>query len=247
MQDVSNIQKIVLITGAARRIGAQIVRTFHEAGFGVVLHYRHSEAEATDLALELNATRENSAWLVQADLQSVEQIQLMVNQTINIAGRLDVLVNNASSFYETPVEDVTEAQWDELMGSNLKAPFFVSQAAFKSLQKSKGCVVNIVDIYAKRSLANYSVYSVAKAGLQALTGSLAKEMAPNVRVNGVSPGAILWPENKSVKDSEAILKKIPLQRQGEPADIAQTVLFLANQAPYITGQVIAVDGGKSLV
>ncbi|MBL4744209.1 MAG: SDR family NAD(P)-dependent oxidoreductase, partial [Cycloclasticus sp.] len=159
MQDVSNIQKIVLITGAARRIGAQIARTFHEAGFGVVLHYRHSEAEATDLALELNAVRENSAWLVQADLQSVEQIQQMVDQAINAAGRLDVLVNNTSSFYETPVEDVTEAQWDELMGSNLKAPFFVSQAAYPTLKTHQGCIVNIVDIYAKRSLANYSVYS----------------------------------------------------------------------------------------
>ena len=242
-----NLQKIVLITGAARRIGAQIVKSFHEAGYGVVLHYRDSQAEAAALMTLLNEEREGSAWLVKADLQSVEEIQGMLKELIDKTGRLDVLVNNASTFYETPLETANEADWNDLMGSNLKAPFFVSQAASKELKKTKGCIVNVVDIYAKRSLPNYPIYSTAKAGLYALTESLAKELAPEVRVNGVSPGVILWPENQSVTLSEEIVQRIPLQRQGSVEDIAEAVLFLSTQAAYITGQVIAVDGGKGLV
>jgi pteridine reductase len=244
---VSNLQKIVLITGAARRIGAQIAKIFHEAGYGVVLHYRDSRVEAEALMGLLNGKRKGSAWVVKADLQSVEQIQQMIEGLIDKTGRLDVLINNASTFYETPLGTAKEAEWDDLMGSNLKAPFFVSQAAFNELKKTKGCIVNLVDIYAKRSLSNYSIYSTAKAGLSALTESLAKELAPEVRVNGVSPGVILWPENQSLELGEEIVMRIPLQRQGSVDDIAETVLFLSKNAGYITGQVIAVDGGKSLV
>jgi len=244
---VSNLQKIVLITGAARRIGAQIAKTFHGAGYGIVVHYRNSGTEADELARSFNTKRENSAWAIRADLQSVEQIEPMIDQVIAKQGRLDVLVNNASTFYQTSVGEANEDQWNDLMGSNLKAPFFVSKAAFGALKKTNGCIVNIVDIYAKRSLSNYPIYSTAKAGLHALTASLAKELAPNVRVNGVSPGVILWPESQSAELSENIIEKIPLQRQGLPSDIAETALFLAQNAGYITGQVIAVDGGKSLV
>lgn len=244
---MSNLQKIVLITGAARRIGEQTVKTFHQAGYGVVIHYRESRTEAENLAASLNAKRENSACTVQADLQSVEQIEQMVNEVMAKVGRLDVLINNASTFYQTPIEEANEDQWNDLIGSNLKAPFFVCKAAFKALKKTNGCIVNIVDIYAKRSLSKYPIYSTAKAGLFALTKSLAKELAPEVRVNGVSPGVILWPESQSDGSKEEIIGNIPLQRQGSPSDIAETALFLAKKANYITGQVIAVDGGKSLV
>jgi len=244
---VPNSQKIVLITGAARRIGAQIAKTFHAAGYGVVVHYRDSRIEAEELAASLNLQRENSAWTIKADLQSVQQIEHMVDEAVVKAGRIDVLINNASTFYETAVGDANEEQWNDLMGSNLKAPFFASKSAFKALKKTKGCIVNIVDIYAKRSLPHYPIYSAAKAGLHALTESLAKELAPDVRVNGVSPGVILWPENQPTEFSGRIVNKIPLQRQGSPSDIAETALFLAKNADYITGQVIAVDGGKSLV
>jgi pteridine reductase len=243
---MSDIQKIVLITGAARRIGAEIARTFHQAGYGVMLHCRHSIADAEVLAKILNENRPKSAWAIQADLQSVEQIQAMIVEVVTKAGGLDVLVNNASTFYETPIGSVTEENWNDLMGSNLKAPFFVSQAAAPELKKQQGSIVNIVDIYAKRPLANYSVYSTAKAGLAALTKSLAKELAPHVRVNGVAPGVILWPEEPP-QGADAIVEKIPLKRQGNPMDIAEMVLFLSEKAKYVTGQVIDVDGGKSLV
>jgi len=245
--NVSESQKIALITGGARRIGAEIAKTFHNAGYGVVVHYRHSKGDAVSLVKSLNSRRKNSAWLVQADLQSVTEIQSMVEEAVSIEGRLDVLVNNASSFYPTLVEGATESEWNDLMGSNLKAPFFASQAAFSSLKKRQGCIVNIVDIYANKSLSQYPIYSTAKSGLKALTASLAKELAPSVRVNGVSPGVILWPENQKSDIDEAVLKNIPLERQGSPKDIAETVLFLADKARYITGQIIAVDGGKSLL
>ncbi|ORU92304.1 MAG: pteridine reductase [Cycloclasticus sp. symbiont of Bathymodiolus heckerae] len=237
----------MLITGAARRIGAQMAQAFHDAGYGIVLHYRDSKVEADALMTLLNEARAGSAWVVQADLQLVGDIKRMVDETVKKTGRLDVLINNASSFYATPVIKAEEKQWDDLVGSNLKAPFFVSQAAYPALRETQGSIVNIVDIYAQRSLAEYPIYSTAKAGLYALTKSLAKELAPEVRVNGVSPGAILWPEHQSTEKNEEILKQIPLQRQGSPSDIAATALFLARDANYITGQVIAVDGGKGLV
>ena len=244
---MSGHQKIALITGASRRIGAEISTSLHQAGYGVVLHYRQSKACADTLAASLNAKRADSAWTLQADLQSVTEINGLLDVLIARHGRLDVLINNASSFYPTPVGKVDEEQWDELFGSNLKAPFFLSQAAAAALQKQQGCIVNIVDIYAKNSLPDYAVYSTAKAGLLALTETLAKELAPNVRVNAVSPGAILWPDNKTIESVDAVIKRIPLQRQGQASDIAETVLFLVQQAAYITGQVIAVDGGKGLV
>lgn len=244
---MSDIQKIALITGGARRIGAVIAKALHDAGYGVIIHFRQSAQEAKNLANLLNASRVNSAWTVKADLQSIPQIEQMMAEVIAKAGRLDVLINNASSFYETPIGGVQEKQWDDLIGSNLKAPFFVSQAAFPSLKKHQGSIVNIVDIYAQRALLSYPVYSSAKAGLYALTQSLAKELAPDVRVNGVSPGVILWPENLPAESQRQIIEKIPLQRKGSPADIAETVLFLSEKGRYITGQVIAVDGGKGLV
>lgn len=244
---MSKPQKIALITGAAHRIGAEIAKTLHSAGYGVVVHYRQSQTGAEKLVKLLNERRSGSAWVVNSNLQFVDEIKKMVTEAVAINGRLDVLVNNASSFYETPVVTTSEEQWSELMGSNLKAPFFVIQAAFPALKKQQGSIINIVDIYAKRGLADYSIYSTAKAGLYALTESLAKELAPAVRVNGVSPGAILWPKGQVEGVGDAIIKKIPLQRQGSTKDVAETVLFLAAQASYITGQVIAVDGGKSLV
>jgi pteridine reductase len=244
---VSESQKIALITGAARRIGAQIAISLHQAGYGVIIHYKESKAEAEALVEVLNSSRPTSAWSVQADLQLTDGIESMVNESVAIQGRLDVLVNNASSFYPTPISSVSEADWNDLMGSNLKAPFFVSQAALPELKKQQGCIVNIVDVYAKSSLRDYPIYSTAKAGLYALTETLAKELAPDVRVNGVSPGVILWPENETSSDHKEVLKKVPLGREGSPKDIAETVLFLVDRASYITGQVIAVDGGKSLV
>lgn len=244
---MSDIKKIALITGGAKRIGAEITKTLHSEGFNVVIHYRQSAQAALALAEALNSTRAHSAYTVQADLLSVQQIEQMMGQVIAHTGRLDLLINNASSFYPTPLDVTTESQWDDLVGSNFKAPFFVSQAAFSYLRKEQGSIVNMVDIYAESALPGYAVYRSAKAALYTLTESLALEMAPEVRVNGVSPGVILWPEHLPVETQSEVLKKIPMQKKGTPLDIAQTVLFLATRAPYITGQVIAVDGGKGLV
>jgi len=244
---MSETQKIALITGAARRIGAEIAKELHAAGYGVVVHYRYSSDEAAKLVAALNILRSNSTWMVQGDIQLIDDIKRMVDEAVSINGRLDAVINNASSFYPTPVGGVDDIQWNDLMGINLKAPFFVSQEAFPALKQSQGCIVNIVDIYAKRALSGHPIYSVSKSGLYMLTKSLAKEFAPKVRVNGVSPGTIMWPEHRSVKDSKSIIKNIPLQRQGSPKDVAETVHFLVTRAAYITGQVIEVDGGKSLV
>jgi pteridine reductase len=172
---------------------------------------------------------------------------IVIKQTLDISNRLDVLVNNASDFYPTPMSNATEQQWDEIMNCNLKAPFFLSQAAKPALEKTMGCIVNIVDIYAKSSLIDFPVYSISKSGLLGLTQSLAKEMAPVIRVNGVSPGVILWPENEVNNQQEEILRHIPLQKKGSPEDVANAVLFLVRDAHYITGEVIAVDGGKGLI
>jgi len=240
-------QKIALITGAARRIGADIARTLHDAGYGVVLHYHQSEADASNLIKTLNSLRADSAWMIRADFQSMNAIESLVKQTLDVSGRLDVLINNASGFYPTPMGSVTEQQWSELMECNLKAPFFLSQIARPELEKVQGCIVNIVDIYAKNSLIDFPVYSISKAGLLGLTKSLAKEMAPVIRVNGVSPGVILWPENEVKNHKEDIIKHIPLRKKGTPSDIANTVLFLVRDALYITGEVINVDGGKNLI
>ena len=239
--------KVVLVTGAARRIGAAIVTRLHENGARVAIHYRGSAAEAAALAGSLNRIRPESAAPFQADLLDNEQIAPLIDAVVDWGGRLDGLVNNASTFYPTPIGTITEDHWTDLMGSNLKAPLFLSQAAVPHLRLQQGAIVNLVDIHAQRPLRNHPVYGPAKAGLAMLTRALAKDLAPAIRVNGVSPGAILWPEEGMTPEAEAsILKQIPLKRTGEPADIARAVLFLVQDAPYITGQIIAVDGGRSI-
>jgi len=239
--------KVVLVTGAARRIGAAIVTRLHDNGAQVAIHYRGSATEANDLADRLKAKRSDSAATFKADLLDMQQVSNLVTAVTDWAGRLDCLVNNASTFYPTPVGGITEAQWDDLVGSNLKAPLFLSQAAAPLLQKCSGSIVNIVDIHARRPLRNHAVYGPAKAGLAMLTRSLAKDLAPDIRVNGVSPGAILWPEDgMSEAAQQTILRQVPLQRPGDPDDIAGCVLFLLRDAPYVTGQIIAVDGGRSI-
>jgi pteridine reductase len=243
---VDDSGRAVLVTGAARRIGAEIVRGLHGAGYRLIVHYHRSAAEAEILAAELNHRRTDSVRLLQADLAETGKLGELVDRAAGFWGRLDGLVNNASAFYSTPLATATEAQWDELMASNLKAPFFLSQAAAEYLRRRGGCIVNIVDIYAERPLRGCPVYSVAKAGLAALTRALAVELAPEVRVNGVAPGAILWPEHGSAAQKAEILARIPLGRPGAPADIARTVLFLMEEAAYVTGQVLSVDGGRSL-
>ena len=213
----------------------------------IAVHYRSSVSEADDLAGELNAVRPNSAITVQADLLNIGQLAPLVDQVIARSGRLDLLLNNASTFYPTPLDTVTEEQWDDLFGTNLKAPLFLAKAAAPHLRKTSGNIINIVDIHAQRPLRNHPIYGPAKAGLAMLTRALAKDLAPEIRVNGVSPGAILWPnEGMPEKAEQAIIRQIPLNRTGGPADIAKTVLFLVKDAPYITGQIIAVDGGRSI-
>jgi pteridine reductase len=239
--------KTALVTGAAHRIGAQILRTLHAEGMNLALHYRNSAQAARALGAELETQRPDSTLLVQADLQLVAEFPRIVEEVRNRFGRMDLLVNNASTFYPTPLGEASEAQWDDLMGSNLKAPFFLSQAAAPLLRETGGCIVNLVDIYAERPLKGHPIYSAAKAGNAMLVKSLARELGPEVRVNGVSPGAILWPEQGMSQEQQArILKRTALKRAGSPQDIARTVLFLVRDAAYITGQIIAVDGGRSL-
>lgn len=236
-----------LVTGGARRIGAEIVRGLHAAGWRVVLHYHRSATEAESLAAALNALRTDSVLALQADLDDPAALAALVETAARRWGRLDGLVNNASSFYPTPLGNITETDWTHLLGSNLKAPLFLAQAAAPHLRRRGGAIVNLIDVYAERPLKGYPVYSVAKAGLAALTRSLAVEFAPEVRVNGVSPGAILWPEQQDDGPQPAdILAKVPLARPGTPGDITRTVRFLLEEAPYVTGQILAVDGGRSV-
>ncbi len=238
---------VALITGAAHRIGAAIVRCLHGAGYDVALHYRNSKAPAEGIRQALERQRADSVLLVQADLHDTAALPRIVAQTQRWRGRLDLLVNNASSYYPTPVAQTDEAQWADLMGTNLKAPFFLAQAAAPLLRQAGGAVVNLVDVHAERPAPGFPVYSMAKAGNAMMVKSLAAELAPEVRVNGVAPGAILWPEQAPEAAAKAeVLARTPLARMGEPADIARTVLFLARDAPYITGQIIAVDGGRSI-
>lgn len=241
--------KVVLVTGAAKRVGAAICRRLHGAGANIVLHYRASAEEALALQAELNALRADSALCVQADLLNLPDLPKLVSETLKHFGRLDGLVNNASSFYPTTLEEVNEQYWHDLMGTNLKAPLFLTQAAASELRKYNGAVVNIVDIHAERPMQGHLLYSVAKAGLVALTKALAQELSPQVRVNAVAPGVIIWPEQGEWADAarrKKIVAHTLLKREGEPDDIAKTVLFLLSQSPYITGQVIAVDGGRSI-
>ena len=243
---MNNHPKNVLITGAAKRIGAACARLLHSEGCNVFLHYQSSQAEAQQLCLELNQQRADSAKIIQADLLNMTELEKVAGEACLAWGGIDVLVNNASSFYPTAITDVSERQWDELMGTNLKAPFFLAKALAKTLSDNQGCIVNIVDIYAERGLDGYPVYSIAKAGLAAMTKILAKELGPNVRVNGVAPGAILWPGGISESAKLEILQKVTLKRSGEALDIAKAVLFLIKDADYITGQILTVDGGRSL-
>jgi pteridine reductase len=238
--------KVALITGAAHRIGAVTARTLHQAGMNIVLHYRGSRIAAQQLQKELLQLRADSVVLIQADLQAPAALPALVQQAHASWQRLDVLINNASTFYSTPVGTVSEDQWNELLGTNLKAPFFLSQAAAPYLLQSKGCIVNIVDIHADRPLRGYPIYSMAKAGLVMLTKALAAELGPHIRVNAVAPGAILWPEHLDEVNQQRIVSKTFLKRKGDPEDIANTILFLINDAAYITGQVLVVDGGRSL-
>ena len=239
-------QPVILITGAARRIGAFIAQIFHAKGYQVIIHYHHSAAAADGLCEQLNAIRQDGCALVQSDLNDMEGLQ-KISDLAHSVGRLDVLVNNASSFYPTPLADCGDQQWNDLINSNLKGPFFLSQKLASLLTASNGAIVNISDMHARQALQNHPIYTIAKAGNIAMTKSLAKELSPNVRVNSVAPGAILWPEHE-LDDTEkqgAVLNKVPMGRMGTESDIAQTVYFLAVEATYVTGQTIAVDGGSS--
>jgi pteridine reductase len=241
--------KVVLVTGGARRVGAATCRRLHGQGANLVIHYRSSEQEARTLQTELNRIRADSVALVQGNLLDTAQLSSVIDETVAHFGQLDALVNNASSFFPTPLGEITENMWDDLIGSNLKAPLFLSQAAAPHLKKQQGCIVNIVDIHSEWPLKRYVVYNAAKGGLASLTRSLALELAPEVRVNGVSPGPILWPEAGEWMDEASrqhIISRTLLKRTGEPDDIARTVAFLIADAPYITGQIIAVDGGRSV-
>ena len=239
--------RCALVTGGARRLGAAIVRRLHSAGANVLVHYRDSEADATALVTELNALRAKSAANVKAELLAPIAPRALVAAAQDAFGRLDILVNNASSFFPVPVGQIEASHWEELVGSNLRAPLFISQQAAPELAQHDGCIVNIVDIHADRPLKGYPVYSIAKAGLAAMTRSLAVELAPRVRVNGVAPGAIAWPDDGQFESAERerIIATTPLARIGGPEDIAQAVHFLAC-ANYVTGQIVAVDGGRSI-
>jgi pteridine reductase len=239
--------KAVLITGAAKRVGSAIARELHAAGANIMVHYRSSALAAELLIAELNASRPGSAAGVQADFLDVEQLPRVVEATVSCFGRLDALVNNASTFFATPLGEIDTQAWDDLIGSNLKAPLFLTQAAAPYLRAAQGAVVNITDIHAERPLARYPLYCAAKAGLLGLTRALAIELAPEVRVNAVAPGPILWPEEAAFDKAsrEAILAHTLLQRVGSPQDIARTVRFLLVDAPFVSGQVINVDGGRT--
>jgi len=239
--------KVVLITGAARRLGAAMAAHLHGDGAKVVIHYRNSSDDANELCASLNALRPDSARSVKADLGDPRAIEPLAKKALASFGQVDILINNASSFYPTPVGTVTATQWDDLMASNLRAPFFLSQALAEELTKRSGAILNMVDIHASRPLAEHPVYCAAKAGLLMLTQSLAKELGPCVRVNGIAPGPVMWPENEMSEDSKVdILETTLLKRSGNPDDIVRTALFLLRDATYTTGQIIAVDGGRSL-
>ncbi|MGH1429931.1 MAG: pteridine reductase [Neptuniibacter sp.] len=238
--------KVALITGAVKRIGATISRTLHKEGYNLVLHYRHSSEEALLLMAELNQQRPCSAITVQADLNDMDALQPLADSALSEWGGVDLLVNNASSFYPTPLDTSTQQQWDELINSNLRAPYFLCSKLAESLRERNGCIINLIDIHAQRGLPGHPIYSIAKAGLQMMTLSLAKELAPSVRVNGVSPGPILWPEaSMSDEKKGTILEQTLLGKTGTPEDLAGAVVYLST-ARFVTGQILSVDGGKSL-
>jgi pteridine reductase len=239
--------KSVLVTGAAKRVGAQIARVLHAAGASVLLHYRSSAEDAAALAGELNALRPDSAQTAECDLLDVSQFPALIARASQAFGGLDVLVNNASTFYPTPVGDITEIDWDDLLGTNLKAPLFLAQAANAPLRERAGLILNVADIHGLRPLRRYPVYSIAKAGLIMLTKSLAREMGPHVRVNAVAPGPVMWPADGLDKElQEKIIRRTALKRPGSADEVARACLYFAADAPYVTGQVLAVDGGRSI-
>jgi pteridine reductase len=238
---------VVLLTGAARRVGRVLARTLHGAGYEVALHYRSSKGEAEQLAAELELARADSTLLLTGELADVAALPKLVLRTVQRFGRLDALVNNASAFYPTGVGDTSEAQWDELFASNAKGPYFLAQAAAPHLRAASGCIVNLVDIYAERPLARHPVYCMAKAALAMMTKALALELGPAVRVNGVAPGAVLWPEaGKEYADQQALVGRTALKRAGTPEDVAAAVLFLVRDAKFSTGEILRVDGGRML-
>lgn len=251
MSQTDRENPVALITGAARRIGATIAKQLHGLNYRLVIHYHGSATEAEALHNTLNQARSDSAHIIRADLCDGQAVQTLARQSIERWGRMDALVNNASSFYPTPLPEASEQDWDNLFASNLRAPFFLSQALSQELVNRGGAIVNIADIHARQPLRQHSVYCMAKAGNLMLTKTLARELAPHVRVNGIAPGAILWPENTQSPEAgahqQAIIDRIPLQRMGKPEDIAGLAAFLITDAGYLTGQTIAVDGGKHLV
>jgi pteridine reductase len=239
--------KVALVTGSARRLGAAIVRRLHAAGARVAVHYRSSSADAGTLVASLNEARRDSAVALQADLLDVESLPGLVGSVVGAFGRLDILVNNASTFYPTPVGTITPAQFYDLLGTNLRAPLFLSQAAAAQLTAQQGLILNMVDIHGARPLKRHPVYSAAKAGLVMLTRSLARELGPAVRVNGIAPGPVMWPEGGLEPAlQQKIIGRTALGRAGSPEDVARAALFFATEAPYVTGQILAVDGGRSL-
>ena len=244
--------KTALVTGSAKRVGAAIAQTLHQAGYNVIIHCRLSRPAADALAAELNSTRADSAKVIQGDLNNETIYNSLIEQAYACWNRLDVLVNNASSFFPTPLGSITLDDWNNLVNSNMKAPLFLSQAAAPYLRQVNGCIINMVDVHAQRPMKQHTVYCAAKAGLSMITQSLAKELGPEIRVNGVAPGAILWPASDGPggdmpeHTKDLILERTALKRPGQPIDIAKTILFLARDADYITGQIIAVDGGRNL-
>ena len=246
---LSDKNKVVLITGGAKRVGAAICRSLHAEGYTMMIHYKSSFHEAQALQAELNLHRADSAAIVHGDLLDIENIPKLVSATIGQFGRLDVLINNASTYYASELGDIDESKWHDLMGSNLKAPLFLSQAAATELRKNHGCIVNITDMHVERPKKGYIIYSVAKAGLVTLTKSLAHELSPEVRVNAVAPGPVQWPDSNPQFDEvyrQRVINQTLLKRVGEAEDVAKAVKFLIADAPFITGHVLAVDGGRSL-
>jgi pteridine reductase len=247
--DSKHTNKVVLITGGAKRVGAAICRSLHAEGFSLMIHYKSSINEARALQAELSLLRSNSVAIIQGDLLNIASLPNLISETISHFGRLDVLINNASTYYASEIGDIDEAKWQDLVGSNLKAPLFLSQAAAPELRKNHGCIVNITDMHVERPKKGYIVYSVAKAGLVTLTKSLAHELGPEVRVNAVAPGPVQWPENNPQFDEvyrQRVINQTLLKRVGEAEDVAKAVKFLVTDAPFITGHVLAVDGGRSL-
>lgn len=247
MTTITNSNKVALITGAAQRIGARLARALHARSYNVVIHYNRSAAAAEAIASELNAQRENSARTLSANLEDVDAVQQLAVDAVGIWGRMDVLINNASTYYSTPWQSATPDDWDRLIGSNLKGPFFLIQALLAELSNRKGCVINMLDIATERPAREFSLYCMAKAGLAMLTKSLALDHGKQLRVNAIAPGAILWPEPPLSEVAKMqMLEKIPAGQIGDPDDIVSTALFLIEDAPYINGQIIAVDGGLHL-